>query len=84
MDSESGAPGTRDQQLEEAAPPFKGKKTKTAAAAVVRRWPSLVNATLVAFIMTVPPLLVILGGQPGMPAVWIKSAAAALAAHREF
>ncbi|KAL5200002.1 hypothetical protein ABZP36_021205 [Zizania latifolia] len=85
MDSESGAtPAAREQQLpswlgiEKA---ITGKKTK--AADVIRRWPSLVNATLVAFIMTMPPLLILLGGQqPGGPVLWIKSTVAGLAARR--
>uniref|UniRef100_A0A0D9WN65 Fucosyltransferase n=1 Tax=Leersia perrieri TaxID=77586 RepID=A0A0D9WN65_9ORYZ len=68
--------------IEEAAP-FVGKKKKKVAD-VVRRWPSLVNATLVAFIMTMPPLLILLGGGlPGAPAVWIKSTVANLATRSE-
>ncbi|KAF0887545.1 hypothetical protein E2562_002274 [Oryza meyeriana var. granulata] len=85
MVSESSTPAREELPswlgIEEAAP-FTGQKTK--AADVVRRWPKLVNATLVAFIMTMPPLLILLGGgQPGAPAVWIKSTVANLATRGE-
>lgn len=65
----------------EEAPPFTGKKTAAAAkqaVAGVRRWSSVVNATLVVLIMTAPPLLVLLGGGLGAPAVWIKSTVAGI------
>lgn len=83
MERESSTPASSWLGIDEAAP-FAGKKaTKDAAAAdaFVRRWPKVVNATLVAFIMTMPPLLILLGGgRPGAPAVWIKSTVASLAA----
>uniref|UniRef100_A0A0E0L984 Fucosyltransferase n=1 Tax=Oryza punctata TaxID=4537 RepID=A0A0E0L984_ORYPU len=89
MERESSTPAREELPaswlgIDEAAP-FAGKKaTKAAADAFVRRWPKVVNATLVAFIMTMPPLLILLGGgQPGAPAVWIKSTVASLAARGE-
>ncbi|XP_062178460.1 probable fucosyltransferase 8 [Phragmites australis] len=55
----------------EEASPFTGKKT-------TKRWSSVVNATLVVLIMTMPPLLILLSGRLGAPAVWIKSTVAGL------
>lgn len=54
----------------EEASPFTGKKTATAD---VRRWSSVVNATLVVLIMTVTPVLFLLSGGLSSPTVWIKS-----------
>uniref|UniRef100_A0A0E0DYR6 Fucosyltransferase n=1 Tax=Oryza meridionalis TaxID=40149 RepID=A0A0E0DYR6_9ORYZ len=85
MERESSTPASSWLGIDEAAP-FAGKKATKAAAedAFFRRWPKVVNATLVVFIMTMPPLLILLGGgRPGAPAVWIKSTVASLAARGE-
>lgn len=55
----------------EEATPFTGKKV-TKAAADAKRWSSVVNATLVVLIMTMPPII-FFAGRLGPPTVWIKS-----------
>ncbi|KAL6861236.1 hypothetical protein ACP4OV_016936 [Aristida adscensionis] len=62
------------------ASPFEGKKKAGKAAAISKRWSPAVNAMLVAFIMVMPPLVIVLGGRAGAPAVWIKSTVAGLGA----
>ncbi|CAN6208283.1 unnamed protein product [Urochloa humidicola] len=69
--------------IEEEASPFPGKKTAKAAAADVRRWSSVTNATLVVLIMTMPPLLLFLSGGLGAPTVWIKSTVASIGSKTE-
>ncbi|GJN29320.1 hypothetical protein PR202_gb17538 [Eleusine coracana subsp. coracana] len=63
----------------EEASPFTVKSKATKVAADAKRWSSLVNATLVVLIMTMPPLIFI-GGRLGAPTVWIKSTVANLGA----
>ncbi|GJN29321.1 hypothetical protein PR202_gb17539 [Eleusine coracana subsp. coracana] len=63
----------------EEASPFTGKNKVTKVAAEAKQWSSLVNATLVVLIMTMPPLIFI-GGRLGAPTVWIKSTVANLSA----
>lgn len=64
----------------EEASPFTGKK-KTAVADV-RRWSSVVNATLVFLIMTMTPVLFLLSGRLSSPTVWIKSTVASIGSQR--
>ncbi|TKW20340.1 hypothetical protein SEVIR_4G080900v4 [Setaria viridis] len=67
----------------EEASPFTGKKTTKAATADIRQWSSVVNATLVLLIMTMPPLLLLLSGGLGAPTtVWIKSTVASIGSQR--
>lgn len=51
------------------------RKKKLAAE---RRWSSVANVVLVAFVLTVPPVVVVLGGRAAAPAVWIAAAKAQL------
>ncbi|CAM0913842.1 unnamed protein product [Alopecurus aequalis] len=68
------------QGMEEASP-FTGRKSKKEADA--RRWSAVANGVVVALIMAVPPILVILSGGLGAPAVWIKSTMAGIGAQQE-
>lgn len=61
----------------EEATPFTGKKV-TKAAADAKRWSSVVNATLVVLIMTMPPIIFFCGRLGAPPTVWIKSAVSSL------
>ncbi|TVT99285.1 hypothetical protein EJB05_55360, partial [Eragrostis curvula] len=78
--AESRATASRDApswlEVEEAAP-FTVTKTTKAAATGAKQWSTVVNATLVAVIMFLPPLL-ILGGRLGAPVVWIRSTVAGI------
>ncbi|KAL6595115.1 hypothetical protein ACP70R_048218 [Stipagrostis hirtigluma subsp. patula] len=78
--TESGTEARDDPsclEIEEASP-LMGKKVTNKAAADLRRWSSTVNATLVIVIMTMPPILILLGGRLGAATVWIRSTAAGL------
>ncbi|CAM0913838.1 unnamed protein product [Alopecurus aequalis] len=44
-----------------------------------KRWTPAINAVIVAFVLIVPPLVILLGGRIGeQPAVWIKTAVAGI------
>ncbi|KAL6616414.1 hypothetical protein ACP70R_038684 [Stipagrostis hirtigluma subsp. patula] len=62
-------------QLASDAAPAAKKKTSNADG---QRWSWMVSAALTAFVMTVPLLVVIIGGSIGSPAVWVKTAMAGL------
>ncbi|XP_047094704.1 galactoside 2-alpha-L-fucosyltransferase-like [Lolium rigidum] len=78
-----GSRGGPDLLEIEEATPFTVKKAKKPSIVCVRRWSSVVNAVVVALIMTMPPVLLIFSGHLDDPAVWIKSAVAGLGARRE-
>ncbi|KAJ1258558.1 hypothetical protein BS78_10G084700 [Paspalum vaginatum] len=84
MDTAGGGLETRGQQswlgLEEASP-LSGKKA-TKAATDIKRWSSVVNAAVVALILTAPPLILLLSGGLSTPTVWIRSTVASVGALR--
>ncbi|EER89404.1 galactoside 2-alpha-L-fucosyltransferase [Sorghum bicolor] len=63
--------------------PLTGKKDAPAASGVVRRWSSVVSATVVVLIMTMTPLLFLLSGRLAAPVVWIRSTVASVGAQRQ-
>ncbi|KAK3128848.1 hypothetical protein QOZ80_6BG0467150 [Eleusine coracana subsp. coracana] len=78
--------GSRDDEpsswLEvEDAVPFTGTKT-TKAATSAKRWSTVVTATLLVLIMTMPPLI-ILGSRLGASVVWIKSTVAVVESKKD-
>ena len=68
--------------IEEASPMTEKQSKKASSVVDARRWSAVANGVLVALIMTVPPILFILTGGLGAPAVWIKSTMAGLGAQR--
>ena len=69
-------------RIEEASPMTEKQSKKASSVVDARRWSAVTNGVLVALIMTVPPILFILTGGLGAPAVWIKSTMAGLGAQR--
>jgi len=71
-------------EIEEVSP-LTGKKDakQQAPASGVRRWSSVVSATVVVLIMTTPPLLFLLSGLLGAPVVWIRPTVASVGAQRQ-
>lgn len=51
---------------------------KKVMAAGGKRWSPAINTVLIAFVMTMPPLVILLGGRIGEPVVWIKTAVAGI------
>lgn len=82
MDTKCGMDEQSWLVIEEQASPFTGKKTNKASVVKGRRWSSLANAVMVALIMTMPPILLMLGGHLSTPAVWIKSTVSELGTRR--
>ncbi|GJN00174.1 hypothetical protein PR202_ga17585 [Eleusine coracana subsp. coracana] len=84
--TEISTKGSRDDEhsswleVEDAVPFTRTKTTK--AATSVKRWSTVVNATLLVLIVTMPPLI-ILGSRLGASVVWIKSTVAGIGSQRE-